>query len=252
VHCAFVLKIRRADGSIWHQAWQRYGSGKVEIQKAVLERFKEYKEPDEDLKELIEIGECEDGIANSGKLYDAACAKAEKLDTREPPRKSSQQGSTKKMSTGCPACYHRGYLVCYTIPGVTPIRDAEGNIIGKARSRESVHVPCKYCSAPIKRVPLNLVDQNKRERVAIDWFLDKAYRHPPKAAFTLRPGELIRDPAKFYADLKATMDDGQSPNRHTAGDDIVALYKRFVESKEEDAFERVAAKVVKEEEAFPE
>lgn len=246
-----MLKIRRADGSVWHQAWQRHGEGQAEIKKAVLKRFEACKEPDEDLKELIEIGECADGIDNSGKLYDAACAKATKLDAKEPRRQGPARGSAKKMSTGCPACYGRGYLVAYTIPGVTPIKNADGDVIGKARSRESVHIACK-CRLALMHVPLNLLEQSARELAALKWFLDKAYKHPPKTAFMLRPGMLVQDPAQLYAALQQTMEKDKSAARLAAAHNIVALYERFVENKEEDAFDTAAAKVVKEEEAFPE
>lgn len=91
MHFAFILKVQYPDGVISHIPWQRHGGTRRETEKEVrasFERDNVYgplpKDPAR-LAELLDVldgGECADGYENSTKLYDAACQKATKLDTK--------------------------------------------------------------------------------------------------------------------------------------------------------------------------
>ena len=90
MHFAFILRCRCQDGKIWHMPWQIQSSTRKEAAKRVARGFERdniyapgsKKSCCASLEEIIEAGECEDGVANVEKLYDATCAKAMKLDAK--------------------------------------------------------------------------------------------------------------------------------------------------------------------------
>lgn len=91
MHFAFILKIQFPDGAIWHMPWQRYGGSRREAEKVIRDSFErdnvyapQMKNPSRlgVLLDMLDCGECEDGIQNSSDLFEAACKKAARLDAK--------------------------------------------------------------------------------------------------------------------------------------------------------------------------
>lgn len=99
MHFAFILKTRLKDGKTYHMPWQRYGSTRKEAEKQVRASFERdniyapgLNGDHAALEDVLDAGECQDGIDNSIKLYEAACAKAAKLDAKANPSSTPAQG----------------------------------------------------------------------------------------------------------------------------------------------------------------
>lgn len=85
MHFAFILRCKLPDGKICHLAWQRLASTRKEVEKHVRDAFAKDRNGcpvGTDLVELIEAGECKEGYENSIQLYEDACNKIRKLDTK--------------------------------------------------------------------------------------------------------------------------------------------------------------------------
>lgn len=90
MHFAFILKCKFKDGRLSHYVWQRNANTRKQAEKEVMSGFQQLNvfayetaiEKQAELIEMTEAGEANENSDNSHKLYEAACAKAAKMDSK--------------------------------------------------------------------------------------------------------------------------------------------------------------------------